>query len=135
MPATPEGDGGPHGSGGAPGQGRAGPRVIPPPVTRHVVVPVSVEEEVVRIPHSLLTGPLQTRVPAPDYVDRLARDLDRMEQAADWHNLTVSILRYLRWPTMLMLMLAEWDRLRRIRLRRLQRQQYDEGRAVRQRLD
>ena len=77
--------------------------------------------------------PLQTRLPCPTYVDRLARDLDRMEQAAEWYNLVVTILPYLRWPTMLMLALAEWDRLKRARHRRLQHQPSEQERVVRRR--
>ena len=102
-------------------------------MARHVVVEVAPNQVVVNIPHGYLTSPLQTRVPTPDYVARLARDLGRMEQEAEWHNLAVALLRYLRWPTMMMLALAEWDRLKRLRVRRGQRQQHEQGRAVRAR--
>ena len=80
---------------------------------------------------------MQTRIPCPNYVDRLARDLDRMEQAGDWYRLVVTILPYMRWPIMLMLTLAEWDRLKRIRRRRMRHQNpmAEQERVVRRRID
>ena len=64
---------------------------------------------------------LRTRIPAPDSMARLARDLDHLEREANWHDLVLTSLRYLRWPTMLTLALAEWDRLKRIRHREWER--------------
>ena len=126
--------GGPSSS-GATSQASPGPRVVPPPVTRHVVVPVPENHILLSLPRAWFTNPLTTRVPASEYVVRLARELHRLEQAGRWQTLAEVLLPYLRWPTMLMLVFAEWDRAKRLQQRREQRQRDEERRAVRRRTE
>ena len=85
---------------------------------RHVVIPVDEHTMAVRVQKDTLTSPLQTRVPAIAYVQRLAKEWDNLEQEGKWNTLAEQILTYSRWPTMLMLVHAEWDRLKRNRRRR-----------------
>ena len=85
---------------------------------RHVFIPVDEHTVAVRVQKDTLTSPLQTRVPAIAYVQRLAKEWDNLEQEGKWNTLAEQILTYSRWPTMLMLVHTEWDRLKRNRRRR-----------------
>ena len=85
---------------------------------RHVVIPVDEHTVAVKVQIDTLTSPLQTRVPAIAYVQRLAKEWDNLEREGKWNTLAERILTYSRWPTMLMLVHAEWDRLKRNRRRR-----------------
>ena len=84
----------------------------------HVVIPVDEHTVAVRVLKDTLTSPLQTRVPAIAYVQRLAKEWANLEQEGKLNTLAEQILTYSRWPTMLMLVHAEWDRLKRNRRRR-----------------
>ena len=85
---------------------------------RHVVIPVYEHTVVVIVHKDTLTSPLQTRVPAIAYVQRLAKEWDNLEREGKWTTLAEQILSYSRWPTMLMLVHTEWGRLKRNRRRR-----------------
>ena len=85
---------------------------------RHVVIPVDEHTVAVRVQKDTLTSPLQTRVPAIAYVQRLAKEWDNLEREGEWTTLSEQILSYSRWPTMLMLVHTEWDRLKRNRRKR-----------------
>ena len=85
---------------------------------RHVVIPVYEHTVVVIVHKDTLTSPLQTRAPALAYVQRLAKEWDNLEREGKWTTLAEQILTYSRWPTMLMLVHTEWDRLKRNRRRR-----------------
>ena len=85
---------------------------------RHAVIPVDEHAVAVRVQKDTLTSPLQTRVPAIAYVQRLAKEWDNLEREGKWTTLAEQILTYSRWPTMLMLVHTEWDRLKRNRRRR-----------------
>ena len=94
----------------------AEPKPIPAGVdVNHVVIPVDEHTVAVRVLKETLTSPLQTRVPAIARVQRLAKEWDNLEQEGKWNTLAEQILTYSRWPTMLMLVHAEWDRLKRNR--------------------
>eukprot|EP00969_Alexandrium_andersonii_P322538 14250719-Alexandrium_andersonii.AAC.1 len=49
-------------------------------VRQYVTLPVSEYEVVVKIPKEYLTMPLRTKVPAPEFVGRMAARLDNFEQ-------------------------------------------------------
>ena len=84
----------------------------------HVFIPVDEHTVAVRVRKDTLTSPLQTRVPATAYVQRLAKEWDNLEREGKWNTLAEQILTYSRWPTMLMLVHTEWDRLKRNRRKR-----------------
>ena len=85
---------------------------------RHVFIAVDEHTVAVRVRKDTLTSPFQTRVPAIAYAQGLAKEWDNLEREGKWTTLAEQILTYSRWPTMLMLVHTEWDRLKRNRRRR-----------------